>query len=261
MNLLQVEELKAGYGRKNIINAISIELSDGEIVGILGPNGCGKSTMIKALCKGIPYQGRVSLCGRDVREMSEKELARNCSYVPQRSGLSIDISVIEVLLMGFYPHMGLLERPDKKMKEKAKELLKRVGLENEKYSNYMELSEGQKRMCILARSLVADAKLLLMDEPDASLDFGVRNNLMDIISERALKNKTGVLISLHDINLALAYCKKIYLMKKGSIVDMIIPNEDLVSDMEMKLCELYGKVRLLEYLNEDGARKLIMVQA
>lgn len=261
MSLLKIEELKAGYGKKNIIHDIDLELTEGHLVGILGPNGCGKSTLIKALCKGISYQGNVSIGDQEIKEMSEKELAKLCSYVPQKSGLSIDISVLEVVLMGFYPYMGLLERPDKKMKEKACEILSQVGLEKEIYSNYMELSEGQKRLCILARSLVTDAKLLLMDEPDASLDFGVRNNLFKLILERVRDNQTGCLISLHDTNLALAYCDMIYLMKDGHLIGTIIPKEASISDMEQKLQSLYGSVKLLEYENEDGTKKLVMVQA
>lgn len=261
MSLLKVEELKAGYGKKNIINDISVEVLDGQIAGLLGPNGCGKSTMIKALCKGINYQGTVRICGRDVKEMTEKELSKICSYVPQKSGLSIEISVLDVLLMGFYPYLRLFERPNRKMKERAKEVLVRMGLEKEIESNYMELSEGQKRMCILARSLVSDAKLLLMDEPDASLDFGIKNHLMQIISERAKVNKTGLLLSLHDVDLALSYCDKLYLMRDGRIIEMINPRDDSISDMECKLKEVYGNVRLLEHFNENKTRKLVMVQS
>lgn len=259
MSLLKVEGLSAGYGKNNIINDVSIELSAGQLIGILGPNGCGKSTLLKALCKDINYQGRVSICEMDVRDMSEKALARVCAYVPQKSGLAIDISALDVVLMGFYPRLSLLERPDKGMRKIASGLLEQVGIDM--HANYMELSEGQKRMCILARSLAVDAKLLLMDEPDASLDFLIRHRLMQIINERVSKNNVGVLLTLHDTNLALKYCETIYLMKDGKIVDRIAPKEDLVSDMEKKLYDLYGQVRLLEYVDEKKKRQLVMVQA
>ena len=279
MSLLKAEALQSGYGKKNVIHDISVELLEGQIQGILGPNGCGKSTMIKALCRGIPYQGAVSICGRDIKKMTEKELAKLCTYVPQRSGLAIDISVLEVVLMGFYPHLGLLERPNKSMRKKACEILAQVGLEDAIYSNYMELSEGQKHMCILARSLVSDAKLLIMDEPDASLDFGVRNHVMQMILTQVKENNSGVLLSLHDTDLALMYCDKIYLMKDGRIIHSIKPQQDNISEMEEKLRELYGSIRLLDYGNidkkidenlnekfdkngiEKQERKLVMVQA
>lgn len=261
MSLLQVEALQAGYGKKNILHDVALEVNEGKIVGILGPNGCGKSTMIKAVCKGIPYRGKVQVCGHDTREMSERTLAKVLSYMPQRSGLAIDISALDVVLMGFYPYMGILDKPNRTMKEKACELLTCVGLGEEISSNYMELSEGQKRLCILARSLVTDSKLLIMDEPDASLDFEIRNRMMQIIRERADNNGKGVLLTLHDTDLALTNCDEIYLMKEGKIIDKITSNEEPLSGMEQKLSALYGRIKLQEYLSENGTRNLIMVKA
>lgn len=261
MSLLHIEELKAGYGKKSIINDISLEIKEGQIVGILGPNGCGKSTLIKALCKGIPSEGVVRICEQDAKALTEKELAKLCAYVPQSSGISIDISALEVVLMGFYPYMGLLERPNAQMKQKACELLNSLGLEKEIDSNYLELSEGQKRMCILARSLVTDSKLFLMDEPDASLDFNVRNHLLQRIKKQVKDGEAGALLSLHDTDLALLFCDKIHLMRDGVFIDVIKPQEDLLQDMEQKLQRVYGNIRLLEYQNENGTRKIVMVHA
>lgn len=261
MSLLQVESIKAGYGKKTVIWDISMQLQEGQIVGLLGPNGCGKSTLIKALCNGISYQGSVKICDQDMKAMTEKEISKLCSYVPQSSGLSIDISALEVVLMGFYPYLDILQRPDKHMRKKAQDMLKRVGLKSELHANYMELSEGQKRMCILARSLVSDVKLLLMDEPDASLDFGVRNHLFQILQERVANGRTGALLSLHDADLALAYCQSIYLMLNGQIVGEIHPREDSVLTMQQKLCALYGDIKLLEYERENKERRVTMVRA
>lgn len=261
MKLLQVEKLQAGYGKKNIIHDISIEVNAGKIVGIVGPNGCGKSTLIKAVCGGLSSQGKVCLCGQDIREMSEKMIARYCSYMPQKSGLAMDISALDVVLMGFYPYLGILEGPDKKMKERSCEILARVGFDMEVSSNYMELSEGQKRLCILARSLVTESKLMIMDEPDASLDFEIKNRMMQIIKEQVDENNAGVLLTLHDTNLALSGCDEIYLMKDGRITDKIVVREDSLSDMEQKFFALYGKVKIHEYISEKGVRRLVMLQA
>lgn len=260
MNLLTVENVYAGYGNKEILKAVSLQVEEGQMVGLLGQNGCGKSTLIKALCKGISYRGEVSVAGKDLKILSERELARLCTYVPQRSGLSIDITVLETVLMGFHPYLRMLESPDGKMKEKAKNILSLAGLEKEIASNYMELSEGQKRLCILARSLVADAKVLFMDEPDAALDFSMRNHIMQVVKNRVQKNKDGALLALHDVNLALSFCDCIYLMKQGEIVDCMYPSKDAVTEMEKKLSDLYGDVRLLSYETEGGAKKLVMVQ-
>lgn len=259
MNILEVEKLNAGYGKKEIVHDFSIHIKEGQIVGILGPNGCGKSTLIKALCKSIPYEGKVLIEGQNAQKLSEKELAQICSYVPQRSGLSIDISVFDAVMMGFQPYLKLLESPSKKMQDKAREIIAQIGLKNHMMNNYMELSEGQKRLCILARSLVGGAKLMLMDEPDGALDFGVRNHLLQMISQNIKNIHGGILITLHDMNLALAYCDYIYLMKDGKLMDGINPKENSIEEMEEKLSSLYGKIRLIIYAKADDENKLVMV--
>jgi len=261
MNLLQIEGLCAGYGKIKCVQNVSMQISEGKLVGILGPNGCGKSTLLKALCKGIPYSGTVTIAERNLRDYSEQQLARICAYVPQRSGLSIDISALEVVMMGFQPYLRLLETPSLEMKERAKEILSQVGLEGQMTSNYMELSEGQKRLCVLARALVADVSLLLMDEPDAALDFNMRNTLVHLVGERVRNQQGGALIAVHDTNLALAHCDQIYLMTDGKFEHVICPKEDSLKDMESKLSEIYGAIRLLPYNKENGEQKLVMVQA
>ena len=260
MNILQVEKLNAGYGKKQIVYDFSMEIHAGQLVGILGPNGCGKSTLIKALCKSIPYEGQVLIEGRDVQGITERELARICSYVPQRSGLSIDISVYDAVMMGFQPYLRMLENPNTEMHVKACEVLTQLGLKERMSDNYMELSEGQKRLCILARSFVSDAKLLLMDEPDAALDFGVRNHCMQLVSQNVKKYQGGVLVALHDINLALSYCDSIYLMKEGKLCGIVNPNNDPVEALEEKLSALYGKIRLIDYVDKDEKKKIVMVK-
>ena len=260
MSILQVENLCAGYGKKTIINDISITIEKGELVGLLGPNGCGKSTLMKALCKGIESEGCVLLDQINVNDLSEKELAKMCSYVPQSSGLAIDITAKDAVLMGFYPYLGIFESPGEVMHKKAEEILTELGLGEQVSANYMELSEGQKRLCILARSLVTDAKLLLMDEPDAALDFGVRNKILQMVIDEIKKRQSGVLCNLHDANLALAYCNRIYLMKDGQITNTICPDKDSVEYMEECLSDLYGSVKLLPYQIESET-KYAMVQA
>lgn len=259
MSLLRVENINAGYGKKKIIHDFSLKIEDGQIVGILGQNGCGKSTLIKAICKSIPYEGKVLINGRDAKDLSEREIAQICSYVPQRSGLSIDISVYDAVMMGFQPYLKLLESPSKEMHQKTCKILEQIGLGEQMMDNYMELSEGQKRLCILARSLVADAKLMLMDEPDGALDFCVRNHLLQVVSENIKKNHGGILITLHDVNLSLAYCDLIYLMKDGELMGSMKPKEDNIEAMEEKLADLYGKVRLINYSKENEKKKLVMV--
>lgn len=261
MSILNIENLSAGYGKKTIISEISLTVNEGQIIGVLGANGCGKSTLIKAVCNGITSSGSIVIDGFNIKSLSEKELSKICSYVPQRSGLSIDISVFDTVMMGFYPYLKLLESPSQDMKNRVEEIITSVGLGNQINCNYMELSEGQKRLCILARSLVGKNKLLLLDEPDGALDFSVRNHILQLVHERTKNIQGGVLLTLHDVNLALANCDMIYLMKDGKIVGDLNPKTDALKDIECKLSDLYGKIRMLDYINDNNEKQIIMVQA
>ena len=128
MSFFSVRGLSAGYGKKTVIENISFDIKEGEIAGLLGANGSGKTTLLKALCGILPHEGSCVLLGQPLEEMSPRQLAGLCSYIPQRSGISIDISALDVVLMGFHPRLGLLGRPSQKMRQKACEMLKLVGL-------------------------------------------------------------------------------------------------------------------------------------
>lgn len=174
MSVFVAEGLRAGYGKDPVIEDISFGLEGGELAGVLGANGCGKTTLLKAVCGILPHGGRCVLDGTVLEACPPRQLAKLCSYIPQRSGISIDISVLDVVLMGFNPHLGLLEHPNKSMREAALRILEEIGLGGMEEKNYLHLSEGQKQLCILARTLVSGGQLLLLDEPESALDFRFR---------------------------------------------------------------------------------------
>ena len=163
MSLFSAVNISAGYGGKNIVQNLSFSVEKGLLTGILGANGSGKTTLLKAICSILPHSGECCLNGKRLENLSARQLARCCSYIPQRSGISIDISALDVVLMGFNPWLGLLERPDRAMRSAARQVLEQVGLTGRENTNYLHLSEGQKQLCILARTLVADSQLLLLD--------------------------------------------------------------------------------------------------
>lgn len=180
---LTVSRLSAGYGRHMVLKDISFQTRPGELTGLLGPNGCGKTTLLRALCGQLPYSGSCLLNGRPLEGLSSRKLARLISYIPQRSGIGISLPVIDVVLMGFNPVLGLLQQPSSRQREQAYNALDAVGMKPYAEHDYQKLSEGQKQLCILARTMVEDASLLLLDEPESSLDFPHRHQTMRLLTE------------------------------------------------------------------------------
>ena len=260
MKFFTVNDLNAGYGKQEILSHLSFEINASETTGILGANGSGKTTLLKTICGILPHTGTCRLEGEILENKSPKQLAKLCSYIPQRSGISIDISVLDTVLMGFYPYLSFLEHPSMEMKEKAMELIHLVGLSGKENTNYLHLSEGQKQLCILARTLVTNSKLLLLDEPESALDFHYRYQMLELIQKWNKKTSSASLISLHDPMLALNCCDRLFLLSEGHIASTISPLTDSLTGMEEKLSKLYRDISLHYCTNKKNQRQLVMLK-
>lgn len=260
MSMLSVKNLCAGYGGADIVKNIGFTVENGCLMGILGANGSGKTTLLKSICGILPHKGSCTLVETVLEQLSPRQLARCCSYIPQRSGISIDVSTLDVVLMGFNPRLGLLEHPDSAMQDAAKQMLERVGLGGREEDNYLTLSEGQKQLCILARTLVANSKLLLLDEPESALDFRFRHRMLSIIKHWIKEGERAALVALHDPMLALNCCDVLLLLCDGQIIDTISPQKDELQEMEKKLTKLYGAVSLVTCADRTGNEHLIMLK-
>lgn len=260
MSFLSVEHICAGYGKQNVINDIFFELDEGCLMGIIGTNGSGKTTLLKALCGILPHQGKCVMEGTVLEELSARPLAKIVSYIPQRSGISIDISALDVVLMGFNPHLGLLEHPGRTMKEQAMLALAQVGLAGKEETNYLHLSEGQKQLCILARTLVCGSKLLLLDEPESALDFRFRHRMLSLLRSWTASQRGGAVVTLHDPTLALNYCDRLLLLSDGAVLDIIGPKTDPLDKTEQMLSMVYGPVSLQRCYNRKGEGQIVMLR-
>lgn len=265
MSYFSVSDLTAGYGGRPAVSGISFELEQGCILGILGANGSGKTTLLKAICGILPHQGSC-LLEADVsektmlEELGPRRLARLCSYIPQRSGISIDISVLDVVLMGFNPWLNLLEYPSAEMKERAREALKTAGLAGREKENYQHLSEGQKQLVILARTLAAEGNLLLLDEPESALDFRYRYRMLELLKLWIRKGRRAGITALHDPALALNCCDQLLLLSGGKVKAVLRPGMDSLERMEEALSEIYGCVSLHRCRDRSGHDQLVMLK-
>ena len=260
MSYFTVQKLCAGYTGAPIIRNLSFSIGSGKLLGILGANGSGKTTLLKALCGILPHDGTCSLEGTLLDNMSARQIARLVSYIPQRSGISIDISVLDVVLMGFNPQLHLLEYPNDSMRRQAIRALETVGLLSRAHDNYLHLSEGQKQLCILARTLVADAKLLLLDEPESALDVRCRHRMLQIIRNWTREDTRCAVVTLHDPALALNFCDTLLLLEGGQCIGTLHPGKDSCEQMAAMLSRLYGSVTLTTCRDRSGKEHIVMLK-
>ncbi len=242
--MLKIENLEFSYdGDKKILKGLSLSLKNGKIGCILGPNGAGKSTLLKILA-GIldEYKGKIYIEDSDFSELSQRERARIFAYVPQEFSLNFAYSCYDVVLMGRNPHLNPLLGPSKKDFELAKNALNMVGMGDYIKVPFIHLSGGQKRLVLLARSVVQDGKILLLDEPTAFLDFKNATLTMVTVKRMARELKKTVIVSLHDPNMAITFCDVVYLIKDGKIVASGTPdivNSDTIREVyEMETMEI-----------------------
>ena len=246
--LLKVENVRCGYQHKEIVHNASLSVAPGEFCALLGLNGCGKTTLMKAVCGLLPvHQGKCLVDGVDCTRYNERQRALKMSYIPQRGSMISGKTVLEVVLMGFNARLHLLDSPGKIHREKAMEALARLGMDHLASRDYATLSEGQKQIIILARTMVQDTPVMLMDEPDSALDFVNRNLVLGKIREVLHGQNRAGLITLHDPNFALAYCDSVILMQDGKIIQRLTLKDATRDEIQDALAKIYGPIQILEY--------------
>ncbi len=242
---LRLENFQTGYAEWET-KKINLNLFPGELVALVGKNGSGKSTLVKGIMALLKSKGRKTMDGEDLSEKTTKEMARYISFMPQTFDMTYPTSVEEMILMGFNPDMGVFQNYSKTMKEKVKAELESFGLIDFLYRDFLTLSEGQKQKVRLIRSLIRESPVLLLDEPESTLDFMVRHDMMELILKETKKRNCISLLVIHDPNLALRYADKIHLFKEGQIASTILVHEEGKKSIEEKMRMLYGDVDLTE---------------
>jgi len=221
---IEVQNISLGYFHKEVVKDVSFEVLPGEMVGLIGPNGCGKSTIIRALTRIIsPYRGRILLNGKDIVGISRRELARMLGVVPQMPLLPSAFSAFEVVLMGRNPHLGLFQYEGPKELDIAWQAMERTMTRHLARRTVSELSGGEIQCLLIARVLAQETKAILLDEPTANLDIGRQVEILDLIRNLCRQNNLAVLAALHDLNLASQYCDRLVLINNGRVHAQGIP--------------------------------------
>jgi iron complex transport system ATP-binding protein len=218
--MLNIYNLSAGYGDKVILKNIGLKVTKGELIGIIGPNGSGKTTLFRVITKLIfPKSGEICFKGNNLQDISYRELAKELAVVSQDAdGIMQGMNVEEYVLLGRIPHRKQFQffegKKDYNIAHKAMEYTGVLKLKD-RFIN--ELSSGERQRVFFGRALCQEPQLLLLDEPTAHLDIAHQIELMELV--KTLNKDTGltVVIIMHDLNLASAYCDRLILMKEGVV--------------------------------------------
>ncbi len=215
MIFFEVNGVKFSYNSKQVLNGVSFSVQADDVVSILGPNGVGKTTLIKCIDKVIkPNTGSVSIEGSDLHQMSKKEIAKNVGYVAQKSEVS-RTTVFDSVLLGRKPHFDWTAT--EKDIRLAGRVLHLLGLDGLALKYVDEISGGEYQLVQIARVLVQQPKVILLDEPTSSLDLSNQHMIMHLIRNIVKKNHMAAVMIIHDLNLSIRHSDKFVMMKDGLV--------------------------------------------
>lgn len=251
---LETRELACGYGRKTVMEGISVTVDPGEILCLLGSNGSGKTTFFKTILGLLKKQGGdILLDGVNVEGWSPARLARLIGYVPQAHGATFPFRALDVVLMGRTSHLALFALPSEEDVAKAELAMERLGITYLKDLAYTRISGGEQQLVLLARALAQEPRVLILDEPTTSLDFGKQFLVMERVKALSGMGLT-IVLSSHFPEQSFFYATKVLCFKKGELVALGTPSEAVT---EENIRAMYGvDVRIITLGKEQGELKM-----
>ena len=250
--MLRVDNLWAGYGEKPVIENISFDLNAGRSLCILGPNGCGKTTLLRAMASLIEFEGSVTIAGKNVRDMKRRDLAGAIAVMSQLTSVFLPYSVYETVMLGRFWQIrrSLFGTATEKDREMVEECMQAVGIEDIRDRTIDTLSGGQLQRVLLAKALVQEPKLILLDEPTNHLDMKCQIELIEYLKQWSASKEHAVIGVFHDINLALKLSDDMMFMKDGKIAGQG-QFEEIATRAFLK--DIY-EVDVVEYMMESLGR-------
>ena len=253
--VVKIQDLEVAYGEKKIINGLNFSVNQGEFVGIIGPNGTGKSTLVKAITNIIQKSsGKIEIMGYDNTKISKKELAKHVAVVPQEFNIEYDFTNWDIVMMGRNPHTKRRNKKNFEDFEIVQEAMKLTNTWQFKDALFNELSGGERQRVIVARAIAQQTQIILLDEPTSHLDIHHQLEIMELIHK--LKEDRGVTIVaiLHDVNLATRFSDRLILMNNGKV--LVEGNPDKVIQEEY-LSQLYKMEMIIRENRIIGKREIV----
>lgn len=243
MTTLQVKELTVGYGPKTVIKDMNLMIPEGKITVFIGGNGCGKSTLLRTLARlQKPDTGAVLLDGRQIAQMSTKEVAKSLSILPQGPSAPEGLTVRQLVRQGRYPHQSWLKQWSPVDEEMVNVALKSTRVEAFADQTVDSLSGGQRQRVWIAMTLAQGTGMLLLDEPTTYLDLSHQVEILDMLYELNERDQRTIVMVLHDLNLACRYAHFMVAVSEGNIYAFGAPEEivtpETVKDVFQLDCEV-----------------------
>lgn len=255
--ILEIQDGACGYSGGNLLyEGISLSVSQGEVLAILGPNGSGKTTLLKSMMNLMPFQkGRALIDGIDVKE--RKDFWKLVSYVPQARHVSSSLSGFDMVLLGCAPHLALSDKPKKEDKEKAYHALERLEITHLAEKHCDTMSGGELQMVLIARAIVSDPKMIVLDEPESNLDF--RNQLMILETLRILTQKEQLIcvINTHYPDHALKLSQKVLMIDKVGKCGLFGNTQTMITPQHLKL--IFGVEVVVKTIEHQGLETQVVV--
>ncbi len=213
-----LDNVSFAYEQEVILKEITLAFEPGQFYSVLGPNGCGKTTLLDLLIGHLkPDSGSVFLKGRELGAWSRKDIARTIALVSQNYNINFPFTVEEVIMMGRHPWISRFSQPDERDMDKVKTIMARTGTDIFKDRKITALSGGERQRCVFARALCQDTPILFLDEACSNMDISHTLRLLNFVKEEVIKENRTVISVFHDINLASIWSDQLIFMKQGRV--------------------------------------------
>lgn len=254
--IISAEHVNIGINNKTIVKDLSLDIPEGKVTAIIGPNGCGKSTTLKAISRIMPYSGKITFKDRDIKSFSHREFARCLAILTQSPQAPADLTVSDLVEMGRFPHRGFLGRGSSSEDSKHVEwALEQTNMSGMRHRLLSTLSGGERQRAWIAMALAQRPEVLFLDEPTTYLDICHQLEIMQLLARLNKELGLTVVMVVHELNHAIQYADFVAVIKAGSMVTSGVPKEVITSKL---LADVFG-VQADEVICSNGQRALVPV--
>ena len=241
--MMDIKDLKFVYSKKSVLDGVTFEIKQGEILGILGLNGCGKTTLLKNLNKNLePDSGAIMLGDDDLSELSKRSIAQQVAVVPQGNEIKFAFTVNDIVSMGRIPFLSTFSGESSEDLKIIDDAIAMTGLEEYRDRHINTMSGGERQRVIIARALAQTPKIILMDEPTLHLDINTQFEVLDLVYKLSREKGLTVVIVSHDLPMVARYCDRIIMLKDKKIFAMGKPEDILTKENIAEVFKVDGEL-------------------